>query len=248
MKKVLFLVGVFSVFAYAEVRIYGAGGPASAVKELALDYEQKTGQKVTIIAAPPSTWIQEAKSQADIILSGSSIMMDNFVQQMEGKLDSKNIQVLNIREAGILVRPGNPKRIKGFEDLLNKKLKILVVNGSGQVGLYEDMALKNGKIENLIALRKNIAFVAPNTKIALEKWNSDSNIDVFIAWRHWANVLGKDKAEFIPSGKENVIYRASEAMVVKDSPNASEAKKFLEFITNKAAQKVWEAKGWIANP
>ncbi len=248
MKKVLFLVGVFSVFAYAEVRIYGAGGPASAVKELALDYEQKTGQKVSLIVGPPSTWIQEAKSQADIILSGSSLMMDNFVQQMEGKLDSKNIQVLNIREAGILVRPGNPKRIKGFKDLLDKKLKIIVINGSGQTSLYEDMALKSGKIANLIALRKNIAFIAPNTKVALEKWNSDSSMDVFITWKHWANVLGKDRAEFIPSGKENVIYRASEAVVVKDSPNASEAKKFLDFILSKEAQKVWETKGWIANP
>lgn len=49
MKKVLFLVGVFSVFAYAEVRIYGAGGPASAVKELALDYEQKQVKRLALL-------------------------------------------------------------------------------------------------------------------------------------------------------------------------------------------------------
>ncbi|MDE5592246.1 MAG: extracellular solute-binding protein [Helicobacter sp.] len=248
MKKILLLVGILSAFLYAEVRVYGPGGPASALKELALEYEQKTGQKVTIVAGPPSTWMQEAKTQADIIVSGSSIMMDNFIQQMEGKLDPKNIRVLNIREAGILVRPGNPKKIKGFQDLLDKKLKIIVVNGAGQVGLYEDMALKNGKIENLIALRKNIAFTAPNTKVALEKWNSDSSMDVLITWRHWANMLGKDKAEFIASGKDNVVYRASEAVIVNKSPNAKGAKKFLDFILSKEAQKIWEAKGWIANP
>ena len=245
MKKIAWLTAIIGAFLNAEVYVYGPGGPAPVLKELALMYEQKNGEKVIITAGPASAWMEEAKAKADIIFSGNSAMMDTFVSKLGGKISAEKIKVLNIREAGIIVRPKNPKKIKNFKDLLRKDVKIMVVNGAGQVGLYEDMALKHGKRENLVALRKHIKVFAPNSKSAVESWNNDPSIDALIIWKHWANTIGKDKAEFVRSGKSSVIYRASEIVVTNDSPNAQSAEDFINFIQSKEAQKVWEAKGWI---
>lgn len=246
MKKIALFTAIIGAFLNAEVYVYGPGGPAPVLKELASMFEQKTGEKVIVTAGPASAWMEEAKEKADIIYSGNSAMMDTFVSKLEGKISAENIEVLNIREAGIIVRPNNPKKIKNFKDLLKKDVKIMVVNGAGQVGLYEDMALKHGKRENLIALRKNIKVFAPNSKIAVENWNNDSSIDALIIWKHWANTIGADKAEFVRSGKGSVIYRASEIVITNDSANAQQAKKFIEFVKSPEAQKVWIEKGWIS--
>ncbi|RDU69948.1 hypothetical protein CQA62_00615 [Helicobacter cholecystus] len=246
MKKSLLFTTLMNVFLSAQIYVYGPGGPAPVLKELASIYEQKTGQEVIIIAGPASTWIDEAKIQADIIYSGNSAMMDTFISKMDGKISAEKIEVLNIRKAGIIVRPNNPKKIKNFKDLLKKDINIMVVNGAGQVGLYEDMALKYGKRENLVALRKNIKVFAPNSKIAVENWNNDSSIDALIIWEHWANAIGKDKAEFINSGKGSVMYRASEIVITNDSQNIQEAQDFINFIKSAEAQKVWVKEGWIS--
>lgn len=246
MKKTLLLTSIISAFLSAEVYVYGPGGPAPVLKELASMYEQKTGEKVVVTAGPASAWMEEAKSKADIIYSGNSAMMDTFISKFDGKISAEKIEVLNIREAGIIVRPNNPKKIKNFKDLLKKDIKIMVVNGAGQVGLYEDMALKHGKREKLIALRKNIKVFAPNSKAAVENWNNDSSIDALIIWKHWANTIGSDKAEFVKSGKGSVIYRASEIVVANDSANADQAQKFIDFVKSPEAQKVWVEKGWIS--
>lgn len=69
-----------------------------------------------------------------------------------------------MRPSGIIVRPNNPKNIKNFEDILKDGVNVMVVDGAGQVGLYEDMALKSVKRENLVKLRKNIKIYAKNSK------------------------------------------------------------------------------------
>lgn len=245
MKKTALFATLIGMFLNAEVYVYGPGGPAPVLKELASMYEQKTGEKIIVTAGPASVWMDEAKAKADIIYSGNSAMMDTFISKFDGKISAEKIEVLNIREAGIIVRPNNPKKIKNFKDLLKKDVKIMIVNGAGQVGLYEDMALKHGKRENLVALRKHIKVFAQNSKLAVESWNNDPSIDALIIWKHWANTIGSEKAEFVKSGKGSLIYRASEIVIANDSPNAKQAQDFINFIKSDEAQKVWVEKGWI---
>lgn len=246
-KKTILAIMLFaSGILYADVLVYGPGGPAPVLKELAQEFNKNSKDKIEIIAGPTSQWIDKAKQDADIIYSGSSTMMDSFIKTMPDQLSSNDINVLNIREAGIVVRPNNPKNIKSFDDLLKKGIKIMVVDGAGQVGLYEDMALKDGKVENLINLRKNIIYYAPNSKAAVIEWNENKAIDALIIWSHWANSIGKDKAEFISLKSSNVIYRASEIAITKNSQNKKIAQKFIDFINSNQAQSIWEKYGWEA--
>lgn len=245
MKKGLLISLISLVSLYAEVFVYGPGGPAPALKKLAEQFNATSTEKVIIQAGPPPVWMEEAKTKADLIFSGNSSMMDAFVLNL--KINPANIQVLNIRQAGIIVRPNNPKKINAFKDLLQPGVKVMIVNGAGQVGLYEDMALKNGKRSDLVALRKNIQIFAKNSKQALELWDQDPSIDALIIWKHWAKTMGEKKAQFISLNQENVIYRASEIVIVNDSKKKEIAQKFIDFLQSKEAQKVWEEAGWIAN-
>ncbi|RDU64623.1 hypothetical protein CQA53_07670 [Helicobacter didelphidarum] len=249
MKKLFILTFAF-LFAsqlYAEIFIYGPGIPTPPITKLAQKYEANTKQKIVLQTGPTNLWLENAKKNADIVFSGSTEMMDGFINLMPNKLDFKNIQVLNIREAGIIVRANNPKKIVKFSDILKPNVKVMVVNGGAQIGLHEDMALKNKERDNLIKLRSNIAFIAPNHKVAMEEWKKDSSYDALITWKPLAKVLGDENAKFISLDNKSILYRALEISVAKDSKQKQEAQQFIDFLKSKEAQAVWVEYGYIAN-
>ncbi|WP_072222190.1 substrate-binding domain-containing protein [Campylobacter coli] len=241
MKKYLFLSLIAASFLNAEVLVYGPGGPAPAMKELALKFEEKTKEKVVVTAGPTPSWFKKARKDADLIFSGNTSMMDGFIKRIPS-LNLEDLVVLNTRPSGIIVRPNNPKNIKSFEDILKDNVNVMVVDGAGQVGLYEDMALKNGKRENLVKLRKNIKVYAKNSKIAIDEWNNNPNIDALIIWSHWAKALG-DKALFIEDEKA-VVYRSAEIIPTKKGLQNKQALEFVKFIQSKEAQKIWKKHAW----
>ena len=245
MKKAIIFALIFAGnLLYGDVLVYGPGGPAPVLKELANEFNKTSKEKINIIAGPTGEWIDRAKVDADMVYSGSSAMMDSFIKAMPEALGSEGIKVLSIREAGIIVRPNNPKNIKKLDDLFKSGIKVMVVDGAGQVGLYEDMALKDGKVENLASLRQNIVYYAKNSKDAVMKWNEDKTIDALIIWSHWAKSIGEDKAEFVSLKGSNVIFRATEIAITKMSQKSEIAQDFIDFITSKDAQNIWQKYGW----
>ena len=127
-----------AVLAQETLYVYGPGGPAPAIKEAAAAFGKANGMKVEVTAGPTPSWIDKAKQNADVIFSGSETMMTDFSVAMEGRIVEKTVNPLYLRPMSILVRPGNPKHIKGFNDILKPGMKILVVNGAGQNGVWED--------------------------------------------------------------------------------------------------------------
>ncbi|AJD06254.1 major antigenic peptide PEB2 [Campylobacter lari] len=246
MKKILFLSLFAAAALNAEILVYGPGGPAPVLKELAKQFEEKHGEKVTINAGPTPKWIKQAKIDADIIYSGNTSMMDGFVKAMPKQIKIQDVQVLNARGSGMIVRANNPKKIKKFEDLLKDGVNVMVVDGAGQVGLYEDMALKTGKIENLEKLRKNIKVYAKNSKAAVDEWKNNPNIDALIIWTHWIKVVGEKENKFIKADKNSIIYRAAEIVPTQKGLKNPKVAEFIEFTQSKEAQKVWEKEGWLA--
>jgi hypothetical protein len=133
-----------SVTAQEVLHVYGPGGPAPAMREAAAEFGRTTGIQVEVTAGPTAKWLAKAKSDADIVYSGAEFMMTDLIAAMEGAVDEATVMPLYLRPAAILVRPGNPKRIQDFPDLLKPGMKVLVVQGAGQTGLWEDMAGKQG--------------------------------------------------------------------------------------------------------
>ncbi len=227
-----------------KVYVYGPGGPFPAVNEVAKVFSNRYNVDVIVVKGPTSRWLKKAQDNADIIYSGAEFMMQNFVWLMKGKIDEKTIQPLYLRPSGILVRKGNPRHIKGFEDLLKPGIRVMVVNGAGQMGLWEDMAGKQGNIETIRALRKNIVYYAHNSAEAKEKWIKDTTIDAWLIWNIW-QVSNPDIADFIAVSDKYVIYRdCGVALTFKGEKNPF-AKKFYEFLQSEEAKKIFKKWGWI---
>jgi accessory colonization factor AcfC len=159
----MLLVCISGVFAFAAMpipqssnepaatllHVYGPGGPLPAMKEAAAAFEKKTHVQVIVTGGPTVEWIADARQNGGVIFSGSEEMMSDFAAAMQGALDSTTITPLYMRKAAILVRPGNPMHIHSLEDLMKPPHHILVVNGAGQRGLWEDVAGRKGDIESV---------------------------------------------------------------------------------------------------
>jgi accessory colonization factor AcfC len=149
------------------LHVYGPGGPLPAMREAAAAFGRRRGVVVEVTAGPTAQWLDRARRDADVIFSGSEHMMTDFVGQLKASdstaIDESTITPLYLRPAAILVRKGNPRRIRRFEDLLNPGVKVLVVQGAGQTGMWEDVAGRTGDIEVVRAFRRNIAAFAPNS-------------------------------------------------------------------------------------
>ena len=115
--------------------MYGPGGPAPAMKEAAAAFGAAQHVVVNVVADPTPMWVDEAKADAYVIFSGAENVMSDFAKALPGAFDLKEAEPLYLRPVAILVRPGNPKKIRGFHDLFKPGMKVMAVAGAGQTGL-----------------------------------------------------------------------------------------------------------------
>lgn len=225
------------------LNVYGPGGPAPAMKEAAALFGQQHDVKVAVTAGPSSVWMEQAKKDADIIFSGSENMMTNFVWAMDGRIDEQSITPLYLRPSTLLVRPGNPKGIKDLKDVLVPGVKILVVNGAGQAGLWEDVAGRLGDMETIKAFRKNIVQYAKNSGLAKQYWIDNPDVDVWLIWTHW-QVANPDLADMVVVGKKHRIYRDFGIALTDSGKKKPVALKFIEFLQSETGAGIFTKWGW----
>src|SRR5215510_30188 len=239
------LANAVSTATAQDLRVYGPGGPEPAIREAARQFGTTHGIKVDVTAGPTGKWIAAAKADADLIYSGSETMITDFVDAMGGELLAATVTPLYLRASAILVRPGNPRHIGGFNDLLVPGVKILIVNGAGQNGLWEDIAGRKGSIETVKALRANIVNYAKTSADARQAWGEDRSIDVWLTWTIWQ---GDDPglAEIVAIEPELRIYRDAGIALTRRGQGKPAAGDFIKFLTSPAGAAIFQKRGWIA--
>ena len=128
------------------------------MQEAAKAFGEANNLTVNVTAGPTTQWLDKAKRDADVVFSGAENMMSDFATALPGAFELRDAEPLYLRPVAILVRPGNPKKIAGFRDLLKPGVKVLTVAGAGQTGLWEDVAGRTGDIGMVRAFRKNMVF------------------------------------------------------------------------------------------
>ena len=226
--------------------MYGPGGPLPAMKEAAAVFGQKTGTTVDVTAGPTPVWIDKAKADADVIFSGSETMMTDFVSAMDGRIDTATVTPLYLRPSAILVRPNNPKHIAGLADLFKPGHRVLVVNGAGQNGVWEDMAGRTGDIGEVKALRANIATFAKNSAEAKKAWIDDPSLDAWIIWDIW-QVANPTLADTVAVEPEYRIYRDTGVALTVAGEKKPEAKAFATFLASPEGQAIFVKWGWTGS-
>jgi accessory colonization factor AcfC len=231
--------------AYADpLHVYSPGGPAPALREAGEAFQRQTGRAVSITAGPPGQWLEQARSDADIIVSGSETMMTDLAASMGGQVDLASAQPLYLRAAAILVRPGNPEAMTGFESLLAPGRRILVVNGAGQTGLWEDIAGRTGDIETVRLLRQNIVVQAANSAEARQAWIDDQSLDVWLTWTIW-QWSNPGLADVVELGEGHAIYRDAGAALTARGADDADAAAFIAFLRGPDGAQVFARWGWI---
>lgn len=227
------------------VHVYGPGGPLPAMREAAEAFSKAKGVEVTVIAGPPPSWIERAKADGDVVFSGSESMMSDFLVAMPEHILPGTVEPLYLREAAILVRPGNPAGIKGVVDLFAPGHRILVVNGAGQNGLWEDVAGRLGRIDAVKAFRANIAKVARNSAEARQAWTEDRNLDAWLIWTIWQKA-NPTLADLVPIEPEYRIYRDTGVGLTRRGKENPDAVAFKTFLASAQAGEIFAKWGWLA--
>jgi accessory colonization factor AcfC len=244
----IFLVGTLLLVCFRSellaqdtiLKVYGPGGPLGPMKECAEIFSKAQGIKVEVIAGPESKWIDQAKQDADLIFGGAEYMLTDFILRHPGLVDENTRTSLYIRAAGILVRKQNPKQIKSLLDLTKEGMRLLDVNGAGQLGLWEDMAGAQGLIPKI---QKNIAVSVGASAEAIEKWESMPELDAWITFESWHYRL-KDITDLIQFPEKEKIYRGTPIAITKISKNRDNSKQFIDFLKTEQAHVIFQKWGW----
>lgn len=226
--------------------VYGPGGPLPAMKEAASVFGKQHGVDVIVTGGPTPQWINHAKANADLIFSGSETMMSDFIAAMP-QIDPATVQPLYLRAAAILVRPGNPEHITGFADLLKPGHRILVVNGAGQQGLWEDVAGRQGNIADVRAFRSNIAVVVTNSAQARTAWIKNKSLDAWLIWTIWQKA-NPTLADLVPIDPDHAIFRDTGIALTRIGEKNPQATSFVAFLNSPQGAAIFAKWGWIVPP
>ena len=227
-----------------EVRVYGSEGPSPAVHEAAATFGEKNDVKVEVVSGPVTKWLDKAKEDADVIFCSAEFMMSDLIRAGELQIDPRTVTPLYLRPSAILVRPGNPKGIGDFPDLLRPGMRLMVVTGSGQTGLWEDMAGKQGDIRTIRHFRRNVVFFAPNSETAEKTWKEQPDIDAWVTWSIWHLPL-HDHADLVPVSKDYVVYRQCNVALTTHGVENEQAGKFVEFLASPEGAEIFKSWDWI---
>jgi accessory colonization factor AcfC len=214
------------------------------MREAATVFSTHHNVDVQIVADPVEKWLDKAKGNADLVYSSAECMMIDLVRDMEDRIEESSITALYWRPAAVLVRPGNPKHIHDFPDLLRPGVKVMVVNGSGQTGLWEDMAGRRGNFRTVRALRNNIVLFAANSTEARRMWLAAADIDAWLTWNIWYKAAPRHST-LVPVSEDYVIYRQCSIAVTEQGWQKPLANRFVGFLTSPEAAQIFAKWGWL---
>jgi sulfate/thiosulfate-binding protein len=208
-------------------------------------------------ASGEQTRAVKAGLDADVVALSLGPDMDELVAA--GKVDAKWKKqsykgMVTNSVVVFVVRDGNPKKIKSWNDLLRPDVDIVTPNPFTSGGArWNIMAAygswrKQGKTDkqaqaNLLKMWKNVVVQDTSARAALTTFNSGKG-DVMLAYEneaYFSRMQGLNLQWVIP---KTTILIENPIAVTKDSPNKAAATGFLRFLRTPAAQQVFADYGY----
>jgi sulfate transport system substrate-binding protein len=208
-------------------------------------------------ASGEQTRAVKAGLEADIVALSLAPDMDELVAaglvDAKWKKQSHRGMVTN-SVVVFVVRDGNPKKIKGWNDLLRSGVQVVTPNPFTSGGArWNVMAAygawrKTGKTDkqaqaNLLRLFRNVVVQDSSARASLNTFVSGKG-DVLLAYEneaYFSRLQGLDLQWVIP--KQTILIQNPIA-VVKSSPDKQQANQFLRFLRTPAAQQVFADNGY----
>lgn len=243
------VVGTLTLQASAQevLHLYGPLGLNPAIKEAADIFAARHGVGVEVASGALSEWREDVKKNGDLVYCTGEFIMSDFVRNKEAPVYERSLARLYVRPSFMLVRPDNPKDIRDFPDLLRPGMKVMLVNGSGLSGLWENMTGRLQSLQNLVALQKNIVVCAADTEEAMRTWRERKDIDAWLTWNVW-HMPRRDSAKVIPISDDYKIYRECSVSLTERSRNNPIAAEFVDFLASRECADIFGSWGWAHTP
>ena len=227
------------------VRLYGAGGPDTAFKKVAAVFTAETNIKVEVIGGPEPTWSKKAQADADILWGTAEEDMTALLETYT-VFAWADVTPIYIRPAIIAVKKGNPKAIRGFEDLLKPGMRIIVTDGAGVAntsgtGTWEDIAGRTGSLDDVKRFRSNIIGFGKGSGPSFQMFVA-KDADAWITWPDWP-ITHPDVAEIVELSEQRRIWRDVSVVLAPDAD--PEAKRFLDFLSSPRGAEIMKTEGWV---
>jgi len=114
------------------------------------------------------------------------------------------------------------------------------MNGSDQVGLWEDIAGVRGLIPDI---QKRIMATVSTSAEAIERWKTAETLDAWITFESWHYRL-EDVTDLVRLPKEERIYRGTPVVSTHFYKNKESARMFIDFLKTEQCHAVFQKWGW----
>jgi accessory colonization factor AcfC len=210
------------------------------VRGCAERFAKARGVRVSVDGGPEERWVARAEADGDVVFSSAEYVLSDLQRRHPGLVDPSTRRSLWVRPAAILVRRGNPKGIGGLSDLARPGVKLLDLNGAGQVGLWEDLAGRMGLVPDL---QRNVAASVTNTAEAIATWRNQPELDAWITFATWHDRL-KDESDLVELPAAERLYRGTPVAVTRRSAQRDLALSFVAYLAGEECHAVFRQAGW----
>lgn len=212
--------------------VYCGAGMKKPFSDIAQAFKAETGCEIEVNfanAAQIQTQINTAK-EGDMFIAGSA---EELKPVKDFVADSKDL----VKHIPVLaVQKGNPKGIKGIEDLAQKEVRLLLGDAeSTPIGKIGDKVLKDFKVFDKVNLIARTT-TAPAIVTAL----AADECDAAIVWKENAG----DSVDIVDTTDMDKYVKTVPAATLSCSADKATAEAFKAFLDTDSAKKIWEKYGY----
>jgi molybdate transport system substrate-binding protein len=220
----------------AEIKVFAAASLTAAFTEIGEQFTNSSGTKVVLNFAGSqalATQIQQA-APADVFASADTTNMDK-VKNLVG-----TPQNFASNQLQIVVEKGNPKGVKGLDDLANPDLKVVLAAPDVPAGKYAAEALAKADVTvKPVSEEDNVKAVV--TKVSLGE--ADAGI-VYVT----DVTAGGDKVQGVDIPEDLNVLATYPIATVKASQNPSQSQTFMDQVLGAEGQQILKANGFLPPP
>jgi molybdate transport system substrate-binding protein len=225
----------------AEITVFAAASLTDSLKEIAANYEKKSGDKVLFNLGASSTLERqiEAGAPADIFFSADEAKMDAL--DKKGLIDTATRKSRLGNSLVVVVAADSTLTIGSAPDLTNAAITKLALADPKAVpaGVYAKAWLEKQQLWTAIEPK---VIPTENVRAALAAVES-GNVDAGVVYKTDAGISQKVKVAYeVPAADAPVI--SYPMALVKDAPQPEAAKKFLIYLDSSEAGDIFKKFGF----
>jgi molybdate transport system substrate-binding protein len=227
-----------------ELLLYCAAGIRPAVAQTVETFAREHGVKIVTNYAGSETLLSTIRlaRSGDLYMPGDK----HYVEQarQEGMILSQRSVCYWVPT--ILVQKGNPKNIRGLQDLLQPGLKL---------GLGDTKACAIGRTTKQILAKNNIAWDDIEKNLAFQSLTVNElgmqiqakSLDAVIVWDAIAQYYS-DYGDQVPIARDKNVLSTVDVGVLKFTEHKKLAEKFVDFLVSEQSQDIFEKHNYRTTP